>query len=506
MKGNWKKFLKGVVIVMASYFASGSGVNSSEIRKPAVSGSWYSQDPKQLQQDIKRYLDAAEISVISDRIIGIVVPHAGYVYSGPVAAYAYKALVGQVFDMVLLLGNAHHSGFIGAALDDSSQYLTPLGGVAVDLAMVQKLKSSENHVYVNKIPHISEHSLEAQLPFLQYVLKPGFKIVPVLFGYDAGKSYRYILDQAYTHLKDKKVLIVASSDLTHYPSYTESKRIDSSTLKAIASMDTAALDSWVHRESQKQIPNLDCILCGKTAVECAVELSKKLGADSGKILRCANSGDVPIGRKDEVVGYGSVAFIDKGQSSASSNLGLELQKKLLGISRNTLEEFTINGKVPKYRDSDPQLSEFRGAFVTLHSHDLLRGCIGYIEPQKDLLITIIENTVNASSRDPRFKPVQSSELNDIDIEISVLTVPVQVSSWEEIELGRHGVILKKSYNQAVFLPQVAPEQGWTLEETLRHLALKAGLRADDWKTGAEFWVFEAAVFGEKDLGRQTYHP
>jgi AmmeMemoRadiSam system protein A len=250
-----------------------------------------------------------------------------------------------------------------------------------------------------------------------------------------------------------------------------------------------------------------------------MEIVKTLGADKGIVLKRANSGDI-FGDHHRVVGYGAVAFYKSGREDKEENgsissgadkpesdlLTINEQKRLLGISRYVLEYYVKNGKTPRIEIQDERFKVKRGVFVTLKIRDQLRGCIGYILPRIALLDAVVENTVNACAKDPRFRPVTSRELDEIDIEISVLTPPSKVSSYHDIVVGKHGIILKKGFYQAVFLPQVATEQGWDLETTLTHLSLKAGMRSDGWKTGAEFEVFEAQVFGEKELGRQIYKP
>ncbi|MBN1355841.1 AmmeMemoRadiSam system protein B [bacterium] len=509
------RILKGVAVMMASMLTGWFGsAGSAQVRSPAVAGTWYPDDAEKLAETVDQYLLQAENPEIQGDVVGLVAPHAGFVYSGPVAAHSYKLVQGRHFDTVVLLGNAHRVGFRGAALDGAMRYRTPLGEVPVDIDFVKALASPRQNVSIDSHPHLQEHSLEAQIPFLQRTLAGRFKIVPVLFGVQPGEAYDHIVKRIGELTEGKSVLFVASTDLTHFPSYGESVRIDQATVEAIAAMEPAKIRQIERKELSAGIPGLDCVLCGDTAVFALIDLARNKGADHGVVLNRANSGDVPFGDRGRVVGYGAVAFFDRDGAdpkpdeevieTGGGRLDETQRTKLLGLARHVLETSVRTGKPPVMKTGEPVFLEPRGVFVTLKIEGNLRGCIGYILPRNSLFDAIVQNTVNASAHDPRFPPVEPDELDRIDIEVSVLTVPEPVKEYREIEAGRHGIILKKGSRQAVFLPQVASEQGWDLEETLRHLSFKAGLPADAWKSGCEFEVFEAEVFGEKELGRHGY--
>ncbi|MBN1551593.1 AmmeMemoRadiSam system protein B [bacterium] len=508
------KLFQGAILLMilvVPFWKASAG--SDNIRQSILAGSWYPGDAETLSQDIQNYFDKVDLPPIQGKLHGFIAPHAGYIYSAPVAAYSYALVRNASYDLVVIIGNSHRVGFSGAAIDDVSKYITPLGEVPVDNETASKLASDTHQVRIDGKPHRPEHSIEIQVPFLQKALKPGFKILPILFGYDPGKSYSFLITQLPKATADKKVLFIASTDLTHFPKYEDACRIDKKTVEAIASLDVSKLDKLENEEMSKGYHGLDCVLCGSTAVKAVMEITKKLGADKGVVLKVANSGDVSIGDKHRVVGYGSVAFLesekdaDQSESSKTSNDHLTQTQKsyLLGLSRYILDYYVTTGDKPDvHLPRDTVYLQDRGVFVTLKIDDQLRGCIGYIQPQTSLFDAVVTNTINSCSRDPRFRPVKKEELDSIDIEISVLTPPRKIDSYKEIEIGRHGVVLKKGFHQAVFLPQVAPEQGWDREETLQYLSLKAGLERDGWKQGAEFEVFEAEVFGEKEMGRQTF--
>ncbi len=486
-----------------------SEAHSESVRKAAVAGMWYPSDRRALEQQLDQLLKDAQPPRLEGQILGLVCPHAGFVYSGTVAAHAYSLIRNESYDVVILIGNAHRSGFSGAAIDSSGIYQTPLGDVPVDTEFCRSMVSEDHDVRLSSKPHESDHTLEAQVPFLQRVLKPGYTIVPILFGHTPGKAFDYLVRMIPEKTEGKRVLLIASTDLTHFPSCEDSKRIDARTLAAIESMDPNELDRVEAEETARHTRNLDCVLCGNLATKAVMIMSRQLGASTARILKQANSGEVPRGDRSRVVGYGAVALIGRADETpprdtveSDGRLSGADQRFALRIVRQVIDHYIRQGRMPELPDPPASFRDNRGVFVTLHQHGDLRGCIGYIEPRESLWDALIENAVNSSTRDPRFSRVTPAELDAISIEVSVLTPPVPVGAYTDIIIGKHGVILSKSGRSAVFLPQVAPEQGWGIEEMLDHLAMKAGLSRNAWRSGTEFKVFEADVFSEDELGRQ----
>lgn len=509
---NIRFFMKWGFAMVASAFLFGNNSMFAfgGTRDAMYAGTWYPGTQHDLTAAVDQYIDNAVNPEFDGRVIGLISPHAGYVYSAAVAAHGYKAVRGLDVDVVILMGNAHREAFHGAAIDEVSSYRNPMGVVEVDTELAKELARKAPSVHINSIPHQKEHSLEIQLPFLQRALKPGFKIVPILFGYEPDGAEDQITEILANLLKDRSFLLVASTDLTHYPAYSDAKRIDEKTIEIISSMNDKLLKQHENSQLAKGTTNLACVLCAGTATRSVMSLCKKFGAERGLVLKYANSGDVAAGDRSQVVGYGSVAFVDEdlpGISAGHDRNGLsrDEEKKLLGFARFVINEYVHRGTTPEIKEKGRLSDIKRGVFVTLHKGENLRGCIGYIEPITSCLEAVRDNAVSACARDPRFPPVQKEELNDLSIEISVLTPPEPIESWEDIKLGTHGIILEKGAHRSVFLPQVAPEQGWDLETTLMYLSLKAGLPADGWKD-ARFKVFEAQVFNEEDLGRQQYTP
>jgi MEMO1 family protein len=299
----------GVIMSLSDYsFFAKQHHEESTIRRSMYSGSWYPGTKLELDAAVDSYLSTAETADIEGDVTGIVSPHAGYVYSGSIAACAYKPLIHKNIDVAIVLGNAHREGFKGAAIDSAKAYSNPLGTVDIDRDLSEKIVQTSSAITLNNTPHIQEHSLEMQIPFLQKTLKPGFKIVPILFGFDEDGAEQQLISALKDLLKNKKYILVASTDLTHFPSYENAKRIDRITVEKIASMDEDALRLHNETVMQEKIPGLSCVLCALSATTTVMALSRALGAVKGQVLKNANSGDLDIGSRNRVVGYGAVAF------------------------------------------------------------------------------------------------------------------------------------------------------------------------------------------------------
>ncbi len=467
-----------------------------KVRRPAVAGAFYPGSRLLLQRQVDGFLAKARKVELEGELIALISPHAGYIYSGPVAAYAYKQLQRKDFDTVILIGPSHRVGFAGASIYNQGPYQTPLGLVEVDSDLASKIIAQDKSIRYIPQAHIREHSLEVQLPFLQRTLKD-FKIIPILISDSSLKNCRILADAIFVSIEGKKVLIIASTDLSHYLSYKEACRLDKVTLDAIVTLNP--------EEVAKKGD-----LCGKAAVLTTIILAKKLGADKAIILKYLNSGDT-AGPKNGVVGYGAVAIVKKGakkmkeayfersekQGSArrAGSYTKEEREELLKIARDSITSFLTTRKPPKIETKNSKLKQKRGVFVTLRRGEALRGCIGFIEPIFPLYHAVSECAISAATKDVRFPPVTIEELSKITIELSVLS-PTKRASVDEIEMGIHGVVVKKGFNQGIFLPQVATETGWNKEEFLSHLCSgKAGLPPDAWKDkDTEIYIFTVEKF------------
>lgn len=487
------------------FVLSAPEVLARDVRNPAVAGAFYTNNPKKLREQINTFLGKTELNtkgLPKGQLIGLVVPHAGYTYSGGIAAFCYKLLLGKQYDTVVILGPNHRAwGFNNISIYNKGVYKTPLGEVSIDTEYADKILKQGNFTFYQKA-HIEEHSIEVQVPFLQVVLK-NFKIVPIVMGDYSRNACERLANAILENKGNRKILLIASCDLSHDKPYKEAVEMDKLGLNLITSLDTNGLiNAYSTRKTE---------MCGYGPVLTLMLLAKELGGVSTVLLDYANSGDVTGNKYGRIVGYGAVAFYQTNshktnegevmnkKEDSSNEYSSKERKALLELARNAINDYLSKAKTGDYTVTSSKFKENRGVFVTLHKKGQLRGCIGYIEPIKPLQQAVIDNAVNAATKDFRFSNVTPAEMKDIDIEISVLTVPSEIKSPEEFIPGKHGIIIRKGKRSAVFLPQVAPEQGWGMEETLTHLCMKAGLAPDEWREeGMKFFVFTASVFGEKE--------
>ena len=477
----------------------------SIVRPPAVAGKFYPSDKAKLEGAVKAFL-ADALPARGERPMGLVVPHAGYLYSGQIAADAYKQAAGYDYDLVVILGTNHTvAPFDSVSVFQGRGYGTPLGVALVDQEVAQRLMAG-GFTY-KRDAHLTEHSEEVQVPFVQ-VLFPKAKIVTAVVGKpDLGLAARFgeVLAKI---VKDRKVLIVASSDLSHYPSHEEAVAADRATLQAIASLDPRAAAASIARTMASDRPGVATCACGEGAILATMTAAKALGATRGIVVSYANSGDTAVGEQDRVVGYGAVAFT-AGTGGADTraltppapakpgDLSEGDKATLLKLARSTVERFLDTETLPFPRFASPALSAKQGAFVTLTKGGDLRGCIGHMAEDTPLAQVVSRMALAAAFEDTRFSPVRAAELPSLEYEISVLTPLAPVEGAGAIVVGRDGVVIRKGGRSAVFLPQVAPEQGWSRDEMLGHLCQKAGMSSDCWRSGCQFLTFRAIVFGEK---------
>jgi len=471
----------------------------AEVRKARWSGSFYDRSPDVLGDTVEGFIRNVDQGKIPGNLIALISPHAGYIYSGQVAAYAYCQLEGEDFDTIILLGPSHYVPVKGASVYAEGWWQTPLGKVEVDSEIAKEIVRKHEWFHFDDEAHKNEHSLEVQVPFLQLTLKD-FKIVPIVLN-DSSQEFCQLLADAIVRSKGKKrILIVASTDMSHYHTYGKACLIDGVTMHDLENFDMDSLRKHLSRGEGE--------LCGSAAVFTALLAAKACGANNVRVLKYANSGDV-TGDEARVVGYGAFAITGMREEKRTPEsekvkgggemLNKKQQKILLSIARKTIEEYIRSRKMPEIEVDDPALKEKRGVFVTLHRKGMLRGCIGYIMPIEELYKAVSKMAIESSTGDPRFPPVTPQEIEQIQIEISVLTVPERIKSVDEIELGKHGVIVKKGVHQGVFLPQVATETGWSKEEFLNRLCYdKAHLPEDAWKDNdTEIYTFSAQVFEEE---------
>jgi len=468
-----------------------------DVRPVAAAGSYYPASAQELGAAIDGYLSAAEMPKTEGRPKMILSPHAGYAYSGSVAAYSFRSLAGSGYRRAVLIGTSHRQLFDGVAVDTHDAWETPLGTVAVDHSFIDDLVSSSDVVEYDASPHEQEHSLEVMVPFLIKTLGPDVKIVPLLFGNDDGVAAEK-LAQALAALDDQQTVFVISSDLSHYPPYDQARGLDEDTIASILANDPQQFAARIRKDTVSEAGPVVTLACARTAIESGLFLSEALGLKP-QLFKYANSGDAASGDKGQVVGYAAAAFVGPvsvPEAAAGRELGATEQRQAIEIARQTLRSaFENENYVPP--PGAAIFGEKRGVFVTLKKEGQLRGCIGVFDPDEPLSAAIRSMAWAAAFKDSRFQPLQKNELPDLEIEVSVLSPMVKVSGASAIELGRHGVYLRQGSKSGVFLPQVATEQNWDKETFLSELCLeKAGLDRGCWQDSrTDIFVFTAQVFG-----------
>ena len=473
-------------------------------RQPAVAGQFYPAQRNELETELKSLFSKAVPSKNIKNVIAIISPHAGYVYSGEVAASAFNQIdPTKEYENIFLLGPSHHVALEGASAYASGNFLTPLGTVKVNTRLGEQL-AKEHPVFTNETaPHVYEHSIEVQLPFLQYCMKKEFQIVPIVVGAPYPETCKRMASVLRPYLNTKNLFII-STDFSHYPSYDDAVRVDKLSADAVLSNSAAKLIEVTRSNEQKNVPNLVTTMCGWSCVLTLLYMTENNPNIAVNLIEYKNSGDSEVGDKKRVVGYCAIVFSLKDKSEKSSNgLNENDKKKLLWIARNTIEQYIKERQIPGIDTTSLSLSAKTkgGAFVTLLKNGELRGCIGRFDANEPLYTVVQHMAVAAATEDYRFPQVQSDEISNLQIEISALTPMRRISSVNEIELGRHGIYIRKGDRSGTFLPQVATETGWTKEEFLGHCARdKAGLGWDGWRD-AEIYVYEANVFSEKEIIR-----
>ena len=469
----------------------------AKVKKPNVAGQFYNASRDELSKEVERYLTKTPQAALDKKTAVLISPHAGYVYSAPVASYGYKAISGRSFKTVVIIGLSHYHRFEGFAIWPDGQFETPLGSINVDYDLAQKLMQASDKV--KSIPEAfeKEHSIEVQLPFLQKIFKD-IEIVPILTGRPDLKNCEQLASiLAKVIAGSEDILLLISTDMSHYYDYKTALTMDQGTLQIIQNVDVKKF--W------EEIASGKIEMCNFVGITTALFYAQKQGLDKVEVLKYANSGDT-TGDKSRVVGYSSVIFYSKEgkameneQKQKNSPLSQEHKEKLLKIARETIEQYIQTGQVLSIKEPDPRLNLSEGAFVTIHNKGELRGCIGQIVGAQPLYLTVRDMAIASATKDFRFDPIKKEELESIDMEISVLSMPWKITDPSQIEVGMHGVIIQRGSKQGLFLPQVAPEQGWDREELLTNLCVhKAGLAPDAWRDSATtIEIFTADVFSEK---------
>ncbi len=475
-------------------------------REPVVAGSFYPENPDALKSQLgSLFRNASDVKTTND-VLAIIAPHAGYIFSGKVAASAYNQIdPNKEYENIFIIASSHRVLFNGASIYNQGDYITPFGKVKVNREFANKL-ISENEVFVfNPEAHSEEHSLEVQLPFLQYKMKKDFQVIPIVTGTQTLDEIMEIAKALKPYFNEKNLFII-SSDFSHYPNYNDAILVDKRTGDAILKNSVSKVIDVINENASANVENLVTSLCGWPAVLTLLNITQNDRSIQVIPVDYQNSGDA-LGDKSRVVGYHAIVFVKKKNQDMSENqfkLTNQEKAQLLELARNTINHYLITGKYLKVNESDltNAMKSDCGSFVTLHKDGALRGCIGRFVADEPLYGIIQKMAIAAATEDHRFPVVEKDEMDEIDLEISVLTPLQKIESIDEIEMGRHGIYIKKGFASGTFLPQVAIETGWTKEEFLGYCSRnKAGLGWDGWKD-AEIYIYEALVFGENDIKKE----
>ena len=474
--------------------------NLNANRACAVAGTFYSNDKTELSSQVKSLLQNAKIFKEED-VEAIIVPHAGYVFSARTAATAYKTLE-KKYKNIFVIGSSHHVSFDGASIYNIGNYKTPLGEINTNQTIVNALMQNSLFVY-NRDAHTKEHTLEVQLPFLQTIYGDELNIVPIIIATQNIESIIEISKILKPYFHDKDNLFVISTDLSHYPDYEDANVVDRRTLNALTTNNPQEFINVIVQNEGSNTKGLVTSACGWSSLLVLLNMTKDENYKY-EILEHKNSGDTQYGEQNRVVGYGALRVY---KDSDKFYLTDKEKEELLNLAKLSLYESTIKNKRVEVDEStiSPKLKQHVGAFLTLHNYKLLRGCIGQFEPNQPLYKVVLEMAISAARFDRRFTPVTEEELENIDLEISVLTPRKKINSLDEIKIGRDGIYITKGDKNGTYLPQVATDMNWSVEEFVRSCCEeKAGISSNDCKN-AEIFTYEAIVFDKKSKKVYNYN-
>jgi hypothetical protein len=450
----------------------------------SVAGTFYPADKGELSRSIDTYLKGYKLIGGEGQLLALIVPHAGYEYSGRISGYAYKQLTNKSFDTVIIMGISHQTPFDGISVMSAGEYSTPLGKVRIDNEIAAKMTAYNPKIKNEKNVWEKEHSVEVQIPFLQKTLK-NFKIVPVLFGYQSMENCYILANALVKAIGNKKVLLVASTDLSHYHTSEVSGTMDAVAIDAISKGDVDLL--------VQKLATGECEMCGYGPVITAMIVADNMGANSYEILKYGDTGDI-TGDKSAVVGYLSAAIYKRPLTLDETD-----KTRLLEIARKTLESYLSSWIRPDFMVYEKNLQQKSGVFVTLKKEGELKGCIGYLKAVKPLYLAVEDMAIAAATEDTRFTPVTTEELSAIKIEISVLSPMTRVHDTKEIIIGKHGLFIVSGGMSGLLLPQVPIEQKWDREEFLKNVCYKAGVDPSVLNDpGTQLYSFTADVFSESE--------
>ena len=477
---------------------------SQNLRKAAVAGSFYPASAKEIKSMTAAWLHPSDAGS-RPAPQAVIVPHAGYVFSGEVAASAFHRIPrGHAYERIFRIGPSHRVGFPGASVDTLYSFAeTPLGMVPIDVSLGKELIGKGNGAFTCRADaHDREHCLEVQLPLLQMLYGDVPLIVPVVIGTPRLSVLQEIADVLQPYFNEENLFVI-SSDFSHYPSYEDAKASDLYLAEAICSGGLETFLKALTHIDKMDYTGQDTAACGANAI--AVLLSMMDGQGRGRFsvehVMYRNSGDSEYGDKDRVVGYNSIVITRKEKpvdrpEDHLFHFSEEEKAAMITTARSAI--FSSLGL--EYDGDDSPVGTLKekgyGVFVTLRLDGRLRGCIGRFTSSASLQATIREMAQSAAFSDPRFPSLTRKEAPGVEIEVSVLSPLKKISSIDEFKLGRDGIYMIKGGRHGTFLPQVAEETGWDTEEFLGHCARdKAGIGWDGWKD-AELYTYQSEVVTE----------
>jgi MEMO1 family protein len=478
--------------------------NITTDRNPVAAGKFYPADKAVLTKDLSGLFASCKKTSGKRNVRAIISPHAGYVYSGKISAAAFSSIPrNTVYKNIFLIGSSHVMSFNGASVYSSGDFLTPLGKASVNKEIGNELIQNNKVFNFPTTAHIQEHSLENQLPFIQYYFEQQPAIVPIIIGTNDENTIKKIAAALQPYFTPENLFVI-SSDFSHYPSYQDAVETDKKTALGILTGSSKTFLNTLTDNDSKHIPGLATSMCGWTSGLTLLYLAEGSQDFEISLIDYCNSGDTPHGGKNEVVGYNAIAFFDKKNGATAGETGQILsftndeRKQLFDIVRKTIRSKLYENK--KYVIDEKTISEKlkkpMGAFVTLKIDGALKGCIGRFISSEPLYTVVRESSLSSAFDDPRFSPLTKEEYPNTDIEITVLGPLKKINDISEIILGKHGIYIKKNGQSGTMLPQVAIENHWTVEEFLGYTSRdKAGIGWDGWKN-AEIFVYDGIVLKE----------
>ncbi len=510
-KGAAALCLLGLTLGLTLGLWTRSGAAGDRVRPSALAGTWYPAEPQVLAEEVDGLLDRAGTAESHDPVRALVVPHAGYRYSGPTAAAAFARVRGQAYRRVLVLAPSHHGDFAGLSVASVDAYATPLGQVPLDGEAVAALRRSPL-VSADPWAHQEEHAIEIELPFLQRALTPGWRLVPILVGRLGAPDYPVLADLL-RPLVDGATLVVVSSDFTHYGSRFGFQPFppDGEAPDRIRALDEGAIARLLARDGPGLLDyqaRTGITICGYRPLALLLHL---LPADARVApVAYATSGSL-TGEWRSSVSYAAL-IVTAGAPLAAMPPPQEPDESQGTLARPDLERLEriadLGVKAAVLGQSEaleaeieealaglpPALEAPSGAFVTLWGRGELRGCVGHVGEDLPLYGAVLRSAYQAAASDHRFQPLRAEELDGLEVEIHVLSRPEPIASLDAFRLGTHGITLRKGDHYGLYLPEVPRHMGWDRDTTLSQLGLKAGLPADGWREGAQFEVFTTTSY------------